>query len=105
MPSGEIEHAIFGHGTFHGRAFFAPVGNQLIESARIHHCARQNMPPHFGGFFHDSDRERPFGFLFEANGGRQTPRARAHNHNIIVHGFSCHTLSPIVACAVSATII
>src|SRR6266851_3596147 len=34
-----------------------PIGHQLTDSARIHHCARDSVRPDFFAFFEDGDRD------------------------------------------------
>ena len=66
----------------------APVGQQLVERARIDDRAGQDVGADLGALFEDADAELAPGFLgelLEADAGGEAGRAGADDHHVIGH--------------------
>ena len=91
------QHFVLRYRTRQRRAFFFPVGNQLIQRNRINDRPRQRMRARLRTLLHHANADFApvfFGKLLEFDGGGQTRRACADNHDIVLHtvagdGF-CH---------------
>jgi hypothetical protein len=68
--------------------FLLPVGNQLVQRARVENVARQNVRAGLGALLDDAHLEvlSVLGAqLPQTNRGRQTGRAGADNDDVVLH--------------------
>ncbi len=89
------QELVFARRRVQRRAFFFPVGDQLVQRPRLQHRAGQDMRPHFRAFFDDADGNLRIQ-LTDADGGGQARRPRAYDHHIEFHGFPFHSRRPRV---------
>ena len=100
---GQEQNPVLRHCTRQRRAFFFPIRNQLIQRNRIDDGACKRVRTGLRTLLHHANADFAsilFGKLLEFDGGRQTRRACADNHDIVLHtvafdGF-CHSGSCIV---------
>jgi hypothetical protein len=89
----EHHEAVFGNRCVQRRILGLPVGDQLVERARIDHCAGKNMRSDLGAFFEHTDADlapRLRGELLQTNRGRQTRGPAADDDDIVFHDFAWH---------------
>ena len=87
MPGGEVVIGVARHLGPHRGAALAPIGQQRIEAAWVHHGARQDMATDLGGFFDDGDREVRR-LLLQPDGGGEPGWTRANDDDIGVDIFA-----------------
>ncbi|MCY1510845.1 hypothetical protein D9M68_452340 [compost metagenome] len=84
-------HGVVGHGLVQRGAEFLPVGQQLVERARVHDGARQDVRAGLGTLLehHDGDFLLLLGGeLLEADRGREAGGAAADHDHVVFHGFA-----------------
>ena len=82
---------IVGDGLVQRGALGLPVGDQLGQGLGVHDGARENVRAGLRAFFQHDHGHILAVFssqLLEANGCRQTGRATAHDHHVVLHGFA-----------------
>ena len=93
---------VVGHRHGQRRALVPPVGDQLVERARIDHRARQDMRADLAAFFEhaDADLAALLGAkLLEADRRRQAGDAGADDDDIIFHRFAvAHSIHLVARC-------
>ena len=67
----------------------APIGDQLVETDRVHHGARENMGTDFRALLDHDDGKIGID-LFEPDRRRQAGRPAPDNHHIIIHALAGH---------------
>ena len=85
-------------------ALVLPVGDQLVERARIEDRAGEDVRAHLRAFLEHADRDLPaalHGQLAQPDRRRQAGRPGAHDRDVEIHGFAFHRLSPTGADAPS----
>ena len=71
----------------------APVGNELVDTDRIDHCARQYVRANFATLFEDDDGEIGIE-LFQPDRGSQSRRPGAHDNNVEFHALTFNLVHP-----------
>ena len=92
LAGGEDDKAVLGHRGFNRRAAFAPVRDQLIQRARVHHRAGQDMRADFSALLDDADADLltvPGSALLEPDRRRQPRGAAADDQHIELHRLPC----------------
>ena len=85
---GEEEELVAGDRLVERRALFLPVGDQLVDGARIHDRAREDVRAGLRALLEDDDRDlvRALGGeLLEADRGGQPGRAGADDRDVVFH--------------------
>ncbi len=88
---GQEQDPVFGDFGIERGAEFFPVRDQLVQGARIHHGAGQDMGADFAAFFqhaHGHFLALFRGQLLQADRGRQACRAAADDHDVVLHRFA-----------------
>lgn len=94
-----IEPVVLDLGLERAIGIVTPIGNQLVETRRIDHRARENMRADFRTLLHHDDREIGIELL-ETDRRTEARRSGADDHDIEFHGlarrqlFGAHILTP-----------
>ena len=95
---GEEEEPIVSRGRVERRAALLPVGEQLLERARFHHRAGEDVGSDFGALFDDANRQVGAVFLAElpqSDRGREPRRSRPDDDHIELHRLAFHVHSSL----------
>ncbi len=85
------QHIVAGDGLVERGALCLPVGQQLVDRARVHHGARENVRAGLGAFLEHDHGNVLAGLgraLLDADRGRQASRPAADDHDVVLHGFA-----------------
>lgn len=88
---------VAGHRGIERRAEFLPVGEQLVQRARLEHRAGEDVGAHFGTLLDHADADLLTGFgglLLQSACGGQTGGAGADDDDVEFHVFAFHYRSP-----------
>ena len=87
----QLQEGVSHHGLVQGSTLFLPVGDQLVQGARIEGGAGQDVRAGLGTFFEHDDGHIGAFFcsqLLQADGSGQAGRSAAHDHHVVFHGFA-----------------
>ena len=87
----EEDVGIVGDFLLDGGVLALPVGEQLVQGARVKRGACEDVRAWLGAFFQHDDREFSFfccGQLLEADGCGKACRTSAYDDHVVFHGFS-----------------
>ena len=90
---GQQLEAVGGDRHLERRALGLPVGDQLVERARLEHRARERVRAELGGLLEHADAELAVALeaeLAQADGCRQAGRAGAHDDDVELHALAFH---------------
>ena len=80
-------------------ALLAPVGDQLVEGARLHHRAGEDMGADLRALLEHADRELAAmldGELPQADRGGQPGGPGTDDHDVVVHPIARHSIDPLL---------
>jgi hypothetical protein len=93
LALGEEQHAVLARGRVDGCALRLPVGDQLVQRARLEHRAGQDVRADLGALFDQAHAELPAGRrgeLLQADRAREARRPAADDHDVVLHRFALH---------------
>ena len=96
---GEKTKLVFDDFRLNRRVFLSPIGNELVQRARLQHRAGENVRADFRAFFYQADIDFALllrGDLFQPQSRRQPRRPAADNQHIKLQNFAfAHKFTPI----------
>src|SRR5687768_18311924 len=81
------EKSILGNRRLERRALVLPVGNQLVQRARVDDRPGEDVRADFRALFERADREVG-GALLEAQGGGEAGGTSVDDHHVVLHRFA-----------------
>jgi len=93
---GEVQEAVGLGRRVQRRAFFFPVGDQLVQGARLQHGTRQDVGADLGALFQQTDTDLLAllgGQLLQTDGCGQAGRPATDYHHVVFHVFAFHRFS------------
>jgi hypothetical protein len=93
---GEEKEAVLAHRDVQRRAFRFPVGEKLVQRARIHDRAGEDVRADLRALLDQADGFRVGGELLEPDRGGETGGAAADDDHVVLHRFAAHARHYII---------